>query len=126
MPLAGNQSTEEGAFAMSIESRLKKILGMFGDPVENGAYHGKATRYWTFNISTHGANFADDMPQDEICLVQIHLFAPRTFNHLNYIRAAKVALANDGFIWPEVTDLSDDEGRHIVLETARVQEDDDG
>lgn len=106
---------------MTIEARLKKLLEAFGDPVENGAYQGKSERYYTFNISTRGTNYADDMPQDEICMVQIHFFAPRTYNYVMRIKETKVALANDGFLWPDVTDASDDEGRHVILETAYVQ-----
>lgn len=106
---------------MTVEARLKKLLIQFGDPVENAEYNGKSERYYTFNISTHGTNYADDMPQDEIVTVQIHFFAPRNYNYVNRIRNTKIALANDGFLWPETTDASDADGRHVILETTYVQ-----
>lgn len=106
---------------MTVEARLKKLLMQFGDPVENAEYNGKSERYYTFNISTHGTNYADDMPQEEIVMVQIHFFAPRNYNYVSRIRDTKVALANEGFLWPEMTDASDSEGRHVILETSYVQ-----
>lgn len=106
---------------MTVEARLKKLLREFGDPVENAVYHGESERYYTFNISTHGTNYADDMPQEEIVMVQIHFFAPRNYNYVSRIRNTKIALANDGFLWPEMTDASDEAGRHVILETSYVQ-----
>lgn len=119
--MAGNQGAEEGGCAMTVEARLRSLLLRFGDPVENGVYHGEADLYYTFNISTQGANYADDMPQAENYLVQIHFYAPRTYNYVKRIGETKLALAKEGFLWPEMTDASDDAGRHIVLETQYVQ-----
>ena len=102
---------------MSIEARLKAVLMRFGDPVENGVYMGTANRYYTFNVTTLGADYADDAPQHERYLVQVHLFAPLTFNFVARRKATKAALFGAGFRWPECTDASDSDGRHIVFET---------
>lgn len=106
---------------MTVEERLRSLLLQFGDPVENGVYHDIADRYYTFNISTQGASYADDMPQAEKYLVQVHFYAPRTYNYVKRIRETKAALAKGGFLWPEMADASDDSGRHVVLETQYVQ-----
>lgn len=101
---------------MSIEALLKKTLEQFGDPVENGVYQGKADRYYTFNVSTLGDNYADDAPQHERYLIQVHLFAPLTFNFITRRRQTKQALFGAGFGWPGCTDASDPNGRHLVFE----------
>lgn len=108
---------------MSTESRIKKILDQFGDPVENGVYHGKEKRYYAFKLTTHGDDYADDAPQHEKVLVQLHFFAPLNFNYVIRVRETKIALANGGFLWPETYDASDDESRHIVFETETIEED---
>ena len=105
---------------MSVESILKNVLAQFGDPVENGVYLGKAERYYTFNVATQGDDYADDAPQHERYLVQVHLFAPLTFNYIARRKMTKIALMAAGFTWPECTDASDADGRHIVFETEYV------
>ncbi len=107
---------------MTVEARLKAILDTFGDPVENGVYLGEAERYYTFGCKKIGDDFADDVPQHERVLVQVHFFAPLTFNTINRIRKTKLALLHGGFLWPEEEDLSDKEGRHVLLETETVEE----
>ena len=115
--MAGNQGAKEGGGAMTVESRLRTILERFGDPVENGVYHGKADRYYTFNVTTQGDNYADDEPQHERYLVQVHLYAPLSFNFVGRRKMTKIALLGGGFTWPMVTDASDSNGRHLVFET---------
>lgn len=115
--MAGNQGAEKGGGTMTVEARLKQTLEVFGDPVENGVYLGKANRYYVFNVSTLGADFADDAPQHERYLIQVHLFAPLTFNFVKRRVATKKALTAAGFLWPECTDASDSNGRHLVFET---------
>lgn len=102
---------------MTVDARLKSVLKTFGDPISNGTYKGKATRYYTFNYSTLPSDYADDMPQHERYLVQVHLFAPLDENVNAQARKTKAALAAAGFQWPSVTNASDESGRHIVFET---------
>lgn len=102
---------------MSVEARLKTILEDFGDPVENGVYHGEAERYYTFNVTTVGDDYADDAPQHERYLIQVHFYAPLSFNFVKRRRDTCRALYFGEFQWPSVTDASDDDGRHLVFET---------
>lgn len=106
---------------MTVEARLKETLEKFGDPVENGVYTGKADRYYVFNISTQGADYADDAPQHERYLVQVHFYAPLTFNFVGRRRMTKAALGNAGFSYPTCIDASDESGRHLVFETEYVE-----
>lgn len=101
---------------MSVDELLRKTLLSFGDPVENGVYHGTAKRYYTFNYSTVGDDFADDAPGHERALVQVHLFAPLAENVTARVKATKKALFAAGFTWPETFNASDENGRHIVFE----------
>ena len=102
---------------MSVEALLKNTLMQFGDPVENGLYLGREERYYTFNVSTHGIFYADDAPLHDRYLVQVHLYAPLTFNCVSRRRETQIALMNAGFLWPECVDDSDSNGRHIIFET---------
>lgn len=101
---------------MSVAEKIMKALSTFGDPVENMVYQGTAPRYYTFNISTSGMFFANNAPQFERNLIQVHLFAPLKGNVSSRIRETKHVLRKAGFTWPETVDCSDENGRHIVFE----------
>lgn len=102
---------------MTVEKRLRDALSGFGDPVANGVYRGEKERYYTFNATTQPADFADDAPQHEKYLIQVHFYAPLTFNFVGRRKMTKLALHSAGFLWPECTDASDKNGRHLVFET---------
>lgn len=101
---------------MSVDSRIKAALSVFGDPVENAVYHGDKERYYVFNYSTSGMDFADDEPGHEKYFVQVHLYAPLGENITQRIKQTKRALNDAGFTWPKTANASDEEGRHIVFE----------
>lgn len=101
---------------MSVDAQIKSALEAFGDPIENAIFHGKEERYYVFNYSTVGADYADDGPGHERYLIQVHLFAPLRENITQRIKQTKRALFDAGFTWPELVNASDEEGRHIVFE----------
>ncbi len=101
---------------MSVDAQIKAALSAFGDPVANAVYRGDADRYYVFNYTTIGTDYADDEPQHERYLIQVHLFAPLSENVTRRVKQTKKALLNAGFTWPETENASDDEGRHIVFE----------
>lgn len=109
---------------MSVDAVIKSALSAFGDPVANAVYHGDAERYYVFNYSTIGSDFADDGPAHERYLVNVHLFAPLCENVTQRIKRTKKALSDAGFTWPEMVNASDDEGRHIVFECEIAEGDD--
>lgn len=101
---------------MTVDAALKNALDGFGFPVEKSVYMGKEKTYFTFNYATYGNNFADDAPQNETYLVQVHFFAPLGGNILKQVKNVKKALFNNDFTWAETTDATDENGRHIVFE----------
>lgn len=101
---------------MSVDSKIKSALSTFGDPVENTEYKGEAARYYVFNYSSTGADFADDEPGHEKYFVQVHLFAPLCENLTKRIKQTKRALFDAGFTWPEMVNASDGDWRHLVFE----------
>lgn len=101
---------------MTVDQRIREALLPFGDPVENGNYLSEESRYYTFNYSTIGDDYADDAPQHERYLVQVHFFAPVNENIAARRKATKRALFEAGFTWPESDSETDAESRHVVFE----------
>lgn len=110
---------------MSIDEELQTTLMALGAPVKNAVFLNDedvlcTEAYITFNYATVGMNYADDEPQCEDYLVQVHIFAPLNVNTTGLVRKAKRALSSAGYTWPETTNASDSNGRHIVLECEKV------
>lgn len=111
---------------MNVGERVKAALDVFGDPVEKSVLDAAAkkrpARYYAFSCDSFGADFGDDEPGCERCLVHVHLFAPLNQNCLQQVRKTKWVLLKAGFTWPEVTDATDQDGQHYVFECETVQE----
>ena len=106
----------------SMEKMVRDALLVFGDPVENGVYAGEAKRYFVFSLASFGESFGDDEPLRERWLVNVHLFAPLNENVAARRREVQRALFAAGFTWPNVTDVSDSEARHLVFECEEAEE----
>ena len=61
-------------------------------------------------------------PQYERYLIQIHFFAPLNENVLKRIKETKQALFKACFSFPETTDTSDEDVRHIVFECETTED----
>lgn len=114
--MARNQDSKEGEGTVSVDAMIKAALSVFGDPVANTGYYGDAERYYVFNYTTTGADFADDEPEHERYLVQVHLFAPLDENIVQRKKQTKKVLQDAGFTWPETHNASEGDGQHIVFE----------
>jgi hypothetical protein len=101
---------------MTVNKVIMTTLTPLGFPVEFSVFTGAEKSYITFNYSSSGADYADDEPQHERFLVQIHFFFPPDYNPLVAARGIKRALRGAGFSWPEVVVASDDDGGHFVFE----------
>jgi len=101
---------------VSVDAQIKHALSEFGDPIANAVYTGEAERYYVFNYTTIGTDFADDEPGHERYLIQVHLFAPPKENVTRRVKQTKKALLAAGFTWPKTVNASDEESRHIVFE----------
>lgn len=105
-----------------IAEQLKSLLEALGYPVANDVYTGAAKEYLVFNFQTIPSNFADDEPQHERILVQVHLFARHTVSTTKLEKQIKRVLFEAGYTWPnrmnatEETRSSTGTTRHIVFE----------
>ena len=80
------------------------------------AYTGESLEYIVWNYDQLGAVFADGRPDAARYLVQVHYFLPAGQNPNGMKVRIAQALAAAGCTWPDVTDASDKEGQHYVLE----------
>ena len=106
---------------MTVDEQIKAALDPFGDPVENSIHQGDEKRYYTFNYTTIGTNYGDDGPEHEKYLIQVHFFAPLDGNISQRVKETKQALIAAGFTYPETSNLTDEDGRHIVFECETVE-----
>ncbi len=120
--MVGDQSAEKSGGKVTIDQRIRDALLVFGDPVENGVYQGKAKSYFTFSYTSLGDGYGDDMPSHERYLIQIHYFAPLGVNVTRRVKEVKRALASADFTWPEVENADDEDGRHRVFECETAEE----
>ena len=79
-------------------------------------YTGTETEYCTFNYSEIPDAFGDESPEAIRYLVQLHYFLPTGTNPYTKKKQLKNALMNAGFTYPSVTNASDSDGQHYVLE----------
>lgn len=124
--MAGDQGSEEGGGAVSVESKIVAALAPFGDPVEKSLLYAAASelppQYYTFSCSSFGADFGDDEPGCERWLVNVHFFAPLHGNIVRRVKETKKALFQAGFTWPSATEAGDQDGQHVVFECEIAEE----
>ena len=79
---------------------------------------GDKDRWITYNTTyEQGAAFGDDVANDMITSMQVHLFLPRNENYFRIRTQLRDALIAQGFTFPEMTNNSiEGEYRHIVIE----------
>lgn len=111
---------------MGLNERIKTALLQFGDPVVPGLSTGEETRYYTFNYDLIPCQFAGNRPVYYKALVQVHLFAPLTFNYIRRTAETAQALAGAGFTWPDVVDASEKDARHFVFECEAITKNEEG
>lgn len=107
---------------MSVASDVIAAVAFTGYPVQQVGYDGENATYFALNMSAYPANFADDAPQHDRWLVQLHLFAPFTLNTTVLCRQIRAALFAAGYSYPslvdasETTRASDGTEQHVVFE----------
>lgn len=106
--------------------RIRTGLSFTKLPCSLNAYDGTEDTYFVLNVDTHADNFADDAPQHDRHLVQVHLFAPFTRNTMLLRKQVRAALFAAGCTYPDVTDASesvraaDGTEQHVVFECELV------
>ncbi len=106
---------------MSWAERLRNALAGLGMPCAQGSYGGAETPYFVFNANIIPDNYADNEPQHERILVQLHLFAAMTLDTTTLRKEIKLAVQAAGFSYPSEEDVSDEDGQHVVFELEGVQ-----
>ena len=112
---------------MSVAEELRDALAFTGLPMAQTTYTDNAASYLVFNYTTMPDHFADDAPQYERYLIQVHLVTPLALNTTALERQIKRALAAHDFAYPSTVDASDESRqgnagatRHLVFETEKV------
>lgn len=101
---------------MTIEKRIRDALLTFGDPVQKGIYLGTGEKWFTFGYTTVPEVYGDDRPDAVRHLIDVHFFAPWTYDTAKRIPKVCLALESAGFTYPVVTSAGDQEGQHIVFD----------
>ncbi|MFA7256794.1 MAG: hypothetical protein WC047_04400 [Kiritimatiellales bacterium] len=104
---------------MDVNALVKTTLASLGYPVAFLNYSGTATTYITFNYEDDRAiEYADDKPIIDAAYIQVHLFAPGTFDFMSVKRQIRFKLFKAGFTYPTVTSLYETETKtnHVVFQ----------
>lgn len=99
-----------------------QALEPLGYPVAFLVYTGTLDKYFTFQFDDErGELFADDFPQEEVYSLQLHFFAPRTFNHLSLKKQVKNNLFNAGWNYPTCYTQIEEDGQvvHLIFYTEK-------
>lgn len=79
-------------------------------------YTGGLLEYVVWNYTEIPSVYAERAPHASRYLCQVHLYLPHKEEPLDAIQALRRALFEADFTWPSLTDASDGEGQHYVLE----------
>lgn len=112
---------------MSWAEDVKKAVARFGIPCAQGEWKENRQTYLVFNGNLIPDAYADDSPQYERILVDLHLFAPIKQNTMDLRREIKLAIHEAGFSYPSETTI--DQGgiqreagvQHVVFEFEGVE-----
>lgn len=108
-----NTSLQTGTMAEVLQTALETVLPSAVFP---HVYTGQLLKYAVWNYNTRPAVFAERAPHAAIYSVQVHFYLPHKENPQAAILSLSQALFSAGFTWPELTDATDSDGQHWVLE----------
>lgn len=104
---------------MNIDERIRAAVLPIVPVCEPDFYDGLESIYCTFNLNEIPVAFGDNAPRHSRCLIQLHLFAP---GHPKPVTTRQIrwdlcrAILAAGFTYPEVTNASEKDEQHYVLE----------
>ena len=98
-----------------MEASIKAAVASTGYPCGTNVYTGTETTYFVFNYTVLPDNFADNEPQHERYLVQLHFFAPHILN-TDTVRKTIRGLIKTAFAAPTEMNASDKTNQHYVYE----------
>lgn len=103
--------------AKCVAEALQGAIGpLFSGAVFPQMYTGPLLRYVVWNYNQIGQVYAEGVPHAARYLVQVHFYLPHKEDPRADILSLSRALSAAGFTWPDVTDASDSDGQHWVLE----------
>lgn len=105
--------TVQTPMSEKLQTALNTVLPDAVYPIVNT---GGGTEYFVWNYSVIPTLWAESRPNAARYLVQAHYYCPHRKNPQTTILAAERALVDAGFTWPSLTDASDEDGQHWVLE----------
>ena len=100
---------------MNVDSALKAAISSLF-PCAPNVYTGSALEYVVWNCYTIPQAFAEELPAAARYPTQVHYYLPHGKNPNPGKLQLQRALFNAGFTWPSITNASDSEGQHYVLE----------
>lgn len=104
---------------MNIDERIREAVLPIVPICEPDFYEGGEQTYCTFNMTQLPTAHADDRPRAVRYLIQLHLFAPggpkRPSMRQTRWELCRAVLAA-GFTYPSVTNASERQFQHYVLE----------
>lgn len=99
-----------------MNSEVKTLLETYGYPV---AYLKSSTSkdiYFVFNFDDQrGLLYGSDTPEIDVYSLQVHFFAPITFDNVELKNKIKKDLLDNGWTYPVVTEIYEDETKKVHL-----------
>lgn len=105
---------QPGCMAEALQGALETVFD--SSQIFPHVYTGTLLRYVVWNYSVLPAVWAEGQPHAARYLVQVHFYLPHKEDARAAILSISRALFDAGFTWPNLTDASDEEGQHWVME----------
>lgn len=102
---------------MTVEELIVQTLSDGETPVVQGEYYGSKPRYITFDLASYGTDHGDDQPQALMHMAEIRYTCPATESAAAERRRIAQALADAGFLFPDVSAEKADGKQTLVFET---------
>lgn len=101
---------------MTVNKIIKTALMPFGIPITTDFYGGGKDEYFTFNYADDRAvDFGDNAPTHVVAYMQIHYFLPMDKDYLSMKKKIRRALFEAGFTYPDVTEITESNIRHLIF-----------
>ena len=106
---------------MSVNKAIKTAVEPIVSVCVPHVYKGIETEYCTFNFTTYPAEYGDNAPQSIGYSIQLHYFLPLNNNPNEKLSQLSDALFDAGFDYPQIVDVTDEDGQHYVFETGCIE-----
>lgn len=104
---------------MTTLEHIVRAIEIFGFPYSPGVYTGPEEHWFTYNyVDDYGELFGDDESLETVNRIQLHYFLPVKENYLKMKNEIRDALLREGFTYPEIESMDDQNPdiRHLIFE----------